>query len=72
MVSLAEVQNIVLKLSVSDRAQLAADLLDSLPSVMDDDDQGIAEGLRRAEEMDRDPATGLTHHEFIKALGREP
>lgn len=70
MVSLNEIEALALSLSNSDRARLAAGLLDSLPGVLDDEDQGVAEALRRSEEMDRDPSMCLSHDEFIKALGR--
>ena len=48
----------------------AADLLASLPSVLADQDEGVAEALRREAEMDaaRDP--GLTWDEVKKACGR--
>ncbi len=70
MVTFAEIENLVFALPESDRAKLAANLLDSLPGVLVEDDQGLAEALRRSEEMDRDPMAGLTHEEFLKALGR--
>lgn len=70
MVSLNEIESLALSLSNSDRARLAAGLLDSLPGVLDDEDEGVAEALRRSEEMDRDPSMCLSHDEFIKALGR--
>ena len=70
MVTLAEIETLAFGLPESDRAKLAADLLDSLPGVLDDDDDGLAEALRRSEEMDRDPSASLTHEEFLKALGR--
>jgi putative addiction module component (TIGR02574 family) len=70
MVTLAEIETLVLKLPESDRARLAAALLDSLPSVLVDDDEGLAEALRRSEEMDRDPTVCLTHEEFLIAVGR--
>jgi len=72
MVTLAEIESLAFKLPDSDRAKLAADLLDSLPGVLVDDDEGVAEALRRSEEMDRDPSMRLTHDEFLRALGREP
>jgi len=72
MVTLTEIESLAFKLPQSDRAKLAADLLDSLPGVLDDEDEGIAEALRRSEEMDRDPSVCLTHDEFLKALGRKP
>ena len=70
MVTLAEIETLALKLPESDRARLAADLLDSLPGVLVEDDEGLAEALRRSEEMDRDPSICLTHEEFLKAVGR--
>ena len=70
MVTLAEVESLALKLPESQRAQLAADLLDSLPGVLADDDEGLAEALRRSEEMERDPGVCLSHDEFLKAVGR--
>jgi len=70
MVTLAEIENLAFKLPESDRAKLAADLLDSLPGVLVEDDEGLAEALRRSGEMDRDPSVCLTHEEFLNALGR--
>ena len=70
MVTLAEVESLALKLPESQRAKLAADLLDSLPGVLADDDEGLAEAVRRSEEMDHDPGVCLSHDEFLKAVGR--
>lgn len=69
MVTLTEIESLAFKLPESDRAKLAADLLDSLRDVLADDDEGLAEALRRSEEMDRDPSVCLSHEEFIKAVG---
>lgn len=70
MVTLAEIETLAFSLPESDRAKLASHLLDSLPAVLADDDDGLAEAMRRSEEMDRDPSVNLTHEEFLKALGR--
>jgi len=70
MVTLAEVESLALKLPDSQRAKLAADLLDSLPGVLVDSDEGIAEALRRSEEMECNPDVCLSHDEFLKAVGR--
>jgi hypothetical protein len=70
MVTLAEIEILAFNLPESDRAKLAADLLDSLPGVLVEDDEGLAEALRRSGEMDRDPSVCLTHEEFLKAVGR--
>ena len=71
MVTLAEIASMAMQLPEDDRAKLAAGLLDSLPGVLVDDDEGLAEAHRRSEEMDRDPEACLTHEEFLKALGRK-
>lgn len=70
MVTLAEIETLAFTLPESDRAKLAAELLDSLPGVLVEDDEGLAEALRRSKEMDRDPSVCLTHEEFLKAVGR--
>lgn len=70
MVTLTEIESLAFKLPESDRAKLAADLLDSLRGVLTDDDEGVAEALRRSEEMEHDPSVCLSHDEIIKALGR--
>ncbi len=68
MATAAEIGTLALRLPESDRAKLAADLLDSLPGILTEDDDGLAEARRRSEEMDRDPSACLTHEEFLKAL----
>ncbi|MEI8037220.1 MAG: addiction module protein [Verrucomicrobiota bacterium] len=70
MATLAEIEPLALNLPESQRAKLAAHLLDSLPGVLVDDDEGLAEALRRSDEMDRDPATCLSHDQFLKAVGQ--
>ena len=72
MVTLSEIESLAFNLPESDRAKLAADLLDSLPGILIDDDEGLAEALRRSEEMDRDPSACLSHDEFLNVLGRKP
>jgi len=72
MVTFAEIESLAFRLPESDRAKLAADLLGSLRGVLDDEDEGVAEALRRSQEMDRDPSVCLTHDEFLKSLRRKP
>jgi len=67
---LDEIQKSALQLPDSDRAALAAKLLSSLPAVLADDDEGIAEAHRRSEELDSDPASGCSWDEIRKDLGR--
>jgi len=70
MVTLAEIETLVFKLPESERAKLASDLLDSLPGVAFEEDEGLSEAIRRSGEMERDPSVCLTHEEFLKAVGR--
>ena len=53
MPSIAEVEKLALDLSETERAVLAAHLLGSLPSVLDDEDEGIAEALRAMRNLRR-------------------
>jgi hypothetical protein len=47
-------------LSFSERTELAADLIESLPPILDDEDKGVTEALRRDEEMERDASASIT------------
>ena len=38
--------------------------------MLHDDDEGLAEALRRDAELDHDPSAGMTMDEFRKAFGR--
>ncbi|MEO8360466.1 MAG: addiction module protein [Vicinamibacteria bacterium] len=52
MISIADVEKMALDLPESDRATLAAHLLASFPSILQDRDGGIAEALARDAELD--------------------
>jgi hypothetical protein len=43
---------------------LAANLLDSLPPILADEDGGIAEALRRDAELDADPSLSVSFEEL--------
>jgi len=60
MATIAEVERLAFALPDSQRAVLAAHLLRSLPSVLHEDDEGVAEALRRDAELDADPSIGIT------------
>jgi putative addiction module component (TIGR02574 family) len=60
MATIFEVEKIALNLPEQERAKLAARLLDSLPGVLSDEDEGVAEALRRDAEMDADPSQGIS------------
>ena len=49
--SVAEVEKLAFDLPERDRAILAVNLLQSLPAVLRDDDEGVAEAMRRDSEL---------------------
>jgi hypothetical protein len=67
---LEELQKHAMELPDSDRAILAADLLVSLPALLVDEDDGMAEARRRSKEFDEDPSIALSWEELKKSLGR--
>jgi len=69
MVALGGIGAQAMLLSESERAMVASHLLESLPSGLEND-EGMAEALRRDAEMGRDPAAGMTPKETPKAFGR--
>lgn len=55
MATVIEIEKLALDLSEQERATLAANLLESLPGILSDEDEGVAEALRRDAEIDSDP-----------------
>jgi putative addiction module component (TIGR02574 family) len=55
MATVIEIEKLALDLSEQERATLAANLLESLPGILSDEDEGVAEALRREAEMEADP-----------------
>ena len=70
MVTVTDVEKVALDLSTPDRLVLISNLLQSLPPVLNDEDKGVAEALRRDAEMDEDTRAGLTLEEFEKEIER--
>jgi putative addiction module component (TIGR02574 family) len=70
MQTFSEVEQEAMKLPEAQRATLACRLLDSLPAVLSDDDEGVAEALRRDAELEGDPSAGVTLEELRRALKR--
>ena len=68
--TLTDIQRGALDLPDSARAALALELLDSLPAVLVEDDEGIAEARRRSRELDDDPSMGMSWEELKLSLGR--
>ncbi len=50
------------------RAALASRLLVTLPPVLHDADEGVAEALRRDADLDANPAAGMSESEFRTAV----
>lgn len=69
MQTLSDIEREARKLPDSDRVSLASRLLDPLPAVLSDDDDGLAEAIRPDAEMDRDPAALMTLEELRRKLG---
>ena len=65
-----EIRQQVSTLSDSEKAALAADLLDSLPPVLEDEDEGLTEARRRDEELERHPNIALTWDQLRQGIGR--
>jgi putative addiction module component (TIGR02574 family) len=70
MATMTEVENLALDLSERERALLAAHLLDSLPPVLRDEDDGIAEALRRDADLDADPNLGMSLEQLDQQIKR--
>jgi hypothetical protein len=70
MRTLTEIEQEAMRLPEADRAVLASRLLDSLPAVLSDNDEGVEEALRRDDELGRDPAAGMTLEQLRRALER--
>jgi hypothetical protein len=60
MATITEIEKLALDLAENQRAVLAAHLLESLPPVLHDEDDGIAEALRRDAELDASPSSGVS------------
>lgn len=58
-------------LTDSERATLASELLYSLPATLSDEDEGVAEALRRDAELSSNSSTGISWNEIKKELGRD-
>jgi len=60
MATIIEITELALDLPEQDRATLAANLPESLPAILSDDDEGIGEALRRDAEIDADPSHAIS------------
>jgi len=67
---LADMRTSALDLPDPDRVALAAEFLVSLPAVLADEDDGIAEAMRRSKAPDEDPSMGSPWGEIKQSPGR--
>jgi hypothetical protein len=58
--TIIEIEKLALDLPERERATLAANLLESLPPILSDDDEGIGEAVRRDAELDADPSQAIS------------
>ena len=70
MATMTEVEKLALDLPESQRAVLAAHLLGSLPAVLHDEDEGIAEALRRDADFGENLVIGLSIEQLDQDIGR--
>lgn len=63
MATIIEIEKLALDLPEHERATLVANLHDSLPPILVDEDEGIAEALRRDAELDADPSLAISFEE---------
>lgn len=70
VLTITEVEKLALDLPQDQRAVLAAHLLGSLPSVLHDKDEGIAEALRRDADLDANPSLGLSLEQLDQQIER--
>ena len=70
MSTIAELEKMALDLSESDRALLATHILRSLPAVLHDEDDGLAEALRFDAELEADPSIGISLEELEEKINR--
>ena len=70
MATIAEVEKLAFDLPEGERAVLAAHLLGSLPAVLHDSDEGIAEALLRDADLDANPALGISLEELDRRIAQ--
>jgi putative addiction module component (TIGR02574 family) len=68
MATIAEAEKLAFDLPAPERAVLASHLLRSLLPVLEDEDKGIAEALRRDAEVDSNPETGISLEQLDQAV----
>ena len=70
MATITEVEKLALELPDRDKALLAVHLIRSLPSVLHDEDDGMAEALRRDADLDVNPCSGMSLEQLDEQIKR--
>jgi hypothetical protein len=70
MATNVEVEKLALDLPEAQRAILAARLLRSLPAILQERDDGVAEALLRDSDFEANPSLGLSQEELNDRIGR--
>ena len=70
MATITEVEKLALDFSENERVVLAAHLLGSLPPVLQDADEGIAEALRRDAELEANPSLSVSLDQLDQQVER--
>lgn len=70
MQTVNEIEKLALELPETDRAVLASALLGSLSPIVDDEDEGMAEALRRDAELEADPSLGLSLQQLDQRIAQ--
>jgi hypothetical protein len=60
MATIVEIEKLALTLPEEQRAILAVNLLSSLPGVLKDEDEGLAEALRRDADLEANPEKAVS------------
>jgi hypothetical protein len=67
---MSDVELLAFELSDSERGILAARLLDSLPPILRDEDEGMTEALRRDAELDAHPEMAISYEELNRRIAQ--
>lgn len=70
MATIVEIEKLALSLTEKERATLASNLLESLPGVLSDEDEGFAEARRRDAEIEANPDSILSMGQLKSQMRR--
>ncbi|MEQ1605271.1 MAG: hypothetical protein ABL999_10430 [Pyrinomonadaceae bacterium] len=69
MATIAEAEKLIFSLSEKDRAALIGKMIRSMPSAgWDDSDDGVAEALRRSDELKANPELGISIEDLDRRM----